>query len=170
MCGSCHLDGSSYFEIGIKFWNVYLLFLFFAGSKRRTNWSAIFSLKSPNLFYILKVPKNTFHAVIKETNDSIFDTKFNIQPLSKWHDLLINLLRYLLWWRCDPLCLQNLPFHLHNLPLHNYLHPDLVLQHIHRIHHLCQLYRGIYAAIICHNDELSSSLSWLKIVYNSVFW
>ena len=28
----------------------------------------------------------------------------------------------------------------------------------------------INAAIICHNDELSSSLSWLEIVYNSDFW
>ena len=26
------------------------------------------------------------------------------------------------------------------------------------------------AAIICHNDELSLSLTWLNIVYNSVFW
>ena len=25
-------------------------------------------------------------------------------------------------------------------------------------------------AIICHNDELSSSLTWIEIVYNSVFW
>ena len=31
---------------------------------------------------------------------------------------------------------------------------------------------NIIAAIICHNNELSSSLSlsWLEIVYNSVFW
>ena len=27
-----------------------------------------------------------------------------------------------------------------------------------------------YAAIICHKDELSSSLTWLEIVYSSVFW
>ena len=31
-------------------------------------------------------------------------------------------------------------------------------------------YIALNAAIICHNDELSSSLSWLKIVHNSVFW
>jgi hypothetical protein len=27
-----------------------------------------------------------------------------------------------------------------------------------------------YVAIICCNDELSSSLSWLGFVYNLVFW
>ena len=30
--------------------------------------------------------------------------------------------------------------------------------------------KDINATIICHNDELSSSLAWLEIVYNSIFW
>ena len=29
---------------------------------------------------------------------------------------------------------------------------------------------GVLFPHCCHNDELSSSLSWLDIVYNSVFW
>ena len=30
--------------------------------------------------------------------------------------------------------------------------------------------RHTYAAIICHNDELSLSLTWLEIVCRLVFW
>ena len=47
MWGSCHLA---------SFFHVYLHFLFFCWIKRMMNCSAIFLLKSPNLFYILKVP------------------------------------------------------------------------------------------------------------------
>ena len=53
MCKSCHLDRSYNFKIGVKHWYVYFLFGFFDWLKRRTNYSANFLLKSPNLFYIL---------------------------------------------------------------------------------------------------------------------
>ena len=56
----------------VEFWNWHqilkclFIFLFFAGSKRRTKCSAVFLLKSPTLFYTLKVPQNTFHSNIKK--------------------------------------------------------------------------------------------------------
>ena len=80
MCGSCHLDRASNFEICVECWNVYLLF-FTPWSKRRTNPSAIFIMKSPNLFLTLKVLLNMFHSNIKKHNNknhSIFNTNLNI--------------------------------------------------------------------------------------------
>ena len=59
----------------VEFWNwrrilkCLFTFLFFAGSKIRTNCSAISVLKSPILIYILKAPQNTFHSNIKKHNN-----------------------------------------------------------------------------------------------------
>ena len=72
-----------------EFWNCRRIskclftFLCFIGSKRRTNCSAMFLLKSPNL----EGASNTFQRNIKKHNKkniSIFDTNFNIR--SKCHD------------------------------------------------------------------------------------
>ena len=175
MCRSCHLDGLSNFEIGVEFWKVYFLDFCWIEKKNKLLCNIFIEIIEPFHYRSWRCPIIHFTATLKKHNNKmiLYSTPISIiNALSKWHDPYKNLLKYLLWSRCDPrdpLCLQNLPFHLHNLPLHNYLHPDLVLEHIHRNHH-CQLYREIYAAIICHNDELSSSLSWLKIVHNSVFW
>ena len=55
----------------VEYWNwrqilkCLFTFLFFsAGCKNRTNCSGGFLMKSPNLFYVLKVPQNTFHSNI----------------------------------------------------------------------------------------------------------
>ena len=77
MRGSCNLDMTSNVEIGIEFWNVYLLFCF-AALKRRTNCSAVFVMKSSNLIRSWRYPKN----ITKTQNDD------NSTPISKWHDPL----------------------------------------------------------------------------------
>ena len=75
------------FGLVVKFWNWHRMliclftFLFFVWSKRRTNCSASFLMKSPNLFFILKGPQNTFHNNVKKhdnENLSIFNNNFNI--------------------------------------------------------------------------------------------
>ena len=114
MCGSCHFDRLSNFEIGVEFWNVYLVFLFFAGSKRRMNCSAIFLLKSLNFFYFLKLPQNTFHNKFKKnTTTKIFRyltpiSTFN--ALSKWHDPrmseVILCLFFDIWRKIDSIALK----------------------------------------------------------------
>ena len=59
-----------------------ITFLFSAGSERRTNLCAIFVMKLPNLFQILKVPKNA----LKKPNKHllILNTNFNIPHHVNW--------------------------------------------------------------------------------------
>ena len=89
MRGSCHFDRLSNVEIyRHRILKCLFTFLLFTGLKR-TNCSVIFLLKSPNL--TLKVPRNTFHRNIKETQQQKYIRHQFQHFKSKCHDPPINI-------------------------------------------------------------------------------
>ena len=72
--------GHQMLKLASKF-EMFIYFFVFCWIEKRTNCSAIFVIKSLNLFYILKVPQNAFYNNIKKHNNRnnfIFNTNFNI--------------------------------------------------------------------------------------------
>ena len=70
ICGSCHLDGSSNFEIGVEFWNVYLLFVSCWIEKKDELLGNIFIEITQPFLYLEGVwfcQKYIFHCNIKKT-------------------------------------------------------------------------------------------------------
>ena len=51
-----------------------------------------------------------------------------------------------------------------------HVHKELIHPNVTNVCLVSGLTQVCIAAIICHNDELSLSLTWLEIVYNSIFW
>ena len=82
MCGSCHLDRLSNFEIGIEFLNVCLLFLFFAGTKSNEITQPYLNLggASKNISYKLK----------KTQRLNYFDTQHQFQHSIPYPNDMIN--------------------------------------------------------------------------------
>ena len=98
----------------VEFWNWFWMsiglftFLCLTWSKRRTNCTATFLMKSPNLCYILKGPQNTIQ---NSTKHSLrFNANFNIQHSVKMTGSTPLSRSFCIFRRCN--------FHLHQLLSH----------------------------------------------------
>ena len=75
MCGLCHLNGLSNFEIGVVFWNVYFLFWFLLDQKE-----LYFYWNRPTFSISWRCPKIHFAATLKKTQQQkCFDIRHQFQ-------------------------------------------------------------------------------------------